>query len=126
MFVIFVIAAVLIVVFLILTRTSRRDSAVENRLRRMAAAGQNHAVFNDLYFEAARAYAVAKGAPPTRGDSASAKTVIDGQVYQIYLSRAAGGGTSVLLEEYEAQRDRIKSLMDEMSRTSSSDREIPF
>lgn len=106
----------LLVVFLVVTRGSRRDTAIENRVRRMISAGENFAVFEDLYFEAAKSYAVAKGSSSDDNESASTKAVIDGEVYMLYFSRAVGGGTSILVEDYDDHRERMSSLFSELTK----------
>ncbi|WP_326894471.1 hypothetical protein U8P73_35900 (plasmid) [Rhizobium beringeri] len=82
-------------IYIFASRKSRRDDAVENRVKKMVAAGQNIAVFTDLYFEAARSYAIAKGARAADQDGASATMVIGGRPYFVVFSRAAGGGTAI-------------------------------
>jgi len=70
------------------SRKSRRDEAVEKRVRRVVLARQNHVTFPDLYFEAARAHAIAKGGG-TGGeeDSASVTMVIEGTPYFVVFTR---------------------------------------
>jgi hypothetical protein len=91
------------------SRKSRRDEAVEKRVRRVVLARQNHVTFPDLYFEAARAHAIAKGGG-TGGeeDSASVTMVIEGTPYFVVFTRVPvpeGGGTTISVTEHDRIRD---------------------
>ena len=74
------------------SRKSRRNDAIEGRVKKMVSNGKNHAVFNDLYFEAARTYAIEKGAKAADSTSASAHILVGGKTYFVVFSKAAGGG----------------------------------
>ncbi|KAB2784578.1 hypothetical protein F9K97_16515 [Brucella anthropi] len=63
------------------SRKSRRDEAVETRVKKMVSAGKDYAVFSDLYFEAARSYAIAKGAQAADHEAASATVLVDSTPY---------------------------------------------
>lgn len=92
------------VLYMYASRDSRRDKAVELRLRRMLHAGRDYAIFNDIYFEAARAYAIAKGCSGRDGDAASADVMIDGRAISVTFLRDSGGGTTFMTETV-ASRD---------------------
>lgn len=100
-------------VYLFASAKSRRDSAVETRVKRMISSGVHSSTFSDLYYEAAKSYAVAKGATAADHESASAKVVINGQVYFVVFIRDYDGGTMItadLLSNVE------KSILSNMSR----------
>ena len=73
----------------------------------MVSAGKDYAVFADLYFEAARSYAVEKGAKAPEQDAASAHILIDGRTYFVVFTRAASGGTAIGVEDADAVRRRV-------------------
>lgn len=89
------------------SRKSRRNDAIEGRVKKMVSNGKNHAVFNDLYFEAARTYAIEKGAKAADSTSASAHILVGGKTYFVVFSKAAGGGTAFRVEDAQAARDRV-------------------
>lgn len=94
-------------IYLVASRKSRRSDAVENRVKKMVSAGKDYAVFADLYFEAARSYAVEKGAKAPEQNVASAHIVVDGRTYFVVFTRAASGGTAIGVEDADAVRRRI-------------------
>jgi len=94
-------------IYLVASRKSRRSDAIESRVKKMVSAGKDYAVFADLYFEAARSYAVEKGAKASDENSASAHIVVDGRTYFVVFTRAASGGTIFGVEEADSVRKRI-------------------
>lgn len=94
-------------IYIFASRTSRRNDAVESRVKKMVSAGKGSASFSDLYFEAARSYAIEKGAKAPEPNAASAHILVDGRKYFVVFSRAASGGTRISVEESEAVRHRI-------------------
>ena len=94
-------------IYLVASRKSRRSDAIESRVKKMVLAGKDYAVFADLYFEAARSYAVEKGAKAADENAASAHIVVDGRTYFVVFSRAASGGTIFGVEEADSVRQRI-------------------
>jgi len=94
-------------IYLVASRKSRRSDAIESRVKKMVSAGKDYAVFADLYFEAARSYAVEKGAKAPERNAASAHIIVDGRTYFVVFTRAASGGTAIGVEDAEAVRDRI-------------------
>jgi hypothetical protein len=83
------------VIYLFASRKSRRDEAVEERVRRMVSGGVSNATFHDLYFDAARAYAIAKGATAAERDAASATMLVDGRPYFVVFMRERGSSTAI-------------------------------
>ena len=75
----------------------------------MAATDTKNTTFDELYYEAARSYAVSKGAniDPRYPDVISAKVLIEGAVYFAMFLRAASGGTIVRLEEARRAEARL-------------------
>ena len=68
-------------IYIFASRISRRDDAVESRVKKMVSAGRGSASFSDLYFEAARSYAIEKGAKAPEPNAASANILVDGRKY---------------------------------------------
>lgn len=94
-------------IYLVASQKSRRSDAIESRVKKMVSVGQDYAVFADLYFEAARSYAIAKGAKAADENAASAHIVVDGRTYFVVFTRAASGGTIFGVEEADSVRRRI-------------------
>jgi hypothetical protein len=86
-------------IYLFASRKSRRDDAVELRVRRMVSGGVSNATFHDLYFEAAKAYAIAKGATAADRDAASATMLVDGRTYFVVFMRERGSGTTISVRD---------------------------
>lgn len=95
------------VIYMYASRDTRRDRAVETRVRRMLTAGREYAVFNDIYFEAARAYAIAKGCSGRDQDAASADIMIDGRAISVTFLRDSGGGTTFMTESVSTRDARL-------------------
>ena len=94
-------------IYIFASRTSRRNDAVESRVKKMVSAGKGSAAFSDLYFEAARSYAIEKGAKAPEPNAASAHILVDGRNYFVVFSRATSGGTMISVEESDAVRRRV-------------------
>ena len=92
---IFFFVVVIAAVYFFASSKSRRDAAIETRVKKMLAAGVDYATFSDLYYEAAKSYAVAKGAQAADDQSASAKVVVNGSVYFVVFIRERDGGTTI-------------------------------
>src|SRR5690554_5071865 len=92
------------------SRRSRRDEAVEERVRRMVGARRAYADFPELYFEAARAYAIAKGgSASSEDDAASVTMVVDGRPYFVVFTKDhPGGGTLIGISDYDRFRDEVE------------------
>lgn len=82
-------------IYLFASRKSRRDDAVEERVKKMVSVGQTYAEFSDLYFEAARSYAIAKGAIAPEPDAASAMMIVNHRTCFVVFMRRAAGGTTI-------------------------------
>lgn len=87
------------VIYIFASRKSRRNGAVEDRVRKMISAGKQYTTFGDLYFEAARSYAIAKGANAPDKDAASTKMIVNGRTYFVVFMRDHGGGTVISARE---------------------------
>lgn len=113
------IAIVAYVIYLYASRETRRDKAVETRVRRMLGARTEYAEFNEVYFEAAKAYAIAKGGG---GDdrAASADVMIAGQPLSVTFVRDNGGGTVFMIESVAKRNAWLHSSMGVTSPSSSS------
>ncbi|MBB3913895.1 hypothetical protein [Rhizobium fabae] len=86
-------------IYVFASRESRRNRAVESRVKKVIDAGQTYGVFQDLYFEAARGYARSKGAKAADTDGASAQMLVNGRLYFVVFVKAAGGGTAVSITD---------------------------
>lgn len=95
---ILIVAVVAAVVYFFASSKSRRDAAVESRVTKMVSAGVRSSTFPDLYYEAAKAYAVSKGATAADNESAAAKMIIGGMVYFVVFIRDTDGGTMITAE----------------------------
>lgn len=83
-------------VYFFASHKSRRSEAVESRIRRMVSAGVSSSSFPDLYFEAAKSYAISKdGRYGADLESASALIIIAGSVYSVVFVRSVDGGTII-------------------------------
>ena len=111
--VVILILAVAGIVFFFASYKTRRDMAVESRVKRMVAAAVSSSTFSDLYYDAAKSYAVSKGAKAADHESASAKIVIDGSVYFVVFIRDTGGGTIITVE---SDSNVTKRMLDDMNR----------
>lgn len=87
--------------------TMRRNGIIEGRIREMVSRSEQYSIFNDLFFESARGYAIEKGAKAAEANSASARVEIDGTFYVVVFCKAAGGGTVFDVEEAAAVKRRI-------------------
>lgn len=86
-------------IYILASRKSRRNDAVEDRVRKMISAGKKYTTFGDLYFEAARSYAIAKGANAPDKDAASTKMIVNGRTYFVVFMKDHGGGTAISARE---------------------------
>lgn len=96
-------------IYLFFSRKSRRVDAVESRIKKLVLANKEFAVFKDLYFEAARSYAIAKGAQSPEKDAASATVVIDSRVYFVTFMRDPSGGTAISARDKRAVEREFES-----------------
>jgi len=100
-----------IAIYMIASRKSRRADEIEGRVKRMIRAGQDYAHFPELYYEAARGYAVEKGATSADQDGASATIVVEGRAYFVVFSRGVDGGTSIGWEDKRSVEDKILGVI---------------
>lgn len=94
----FLVVFVAVVVYFFASSKTRRDTAIESRVQKMIRGNVDFASFSDLYFEAAKSYAVSKGATAADDQSASAKVVVNGTVYFVVFTRQRDGGTSISVD----------------------------
>ena len=99
-------------IYLFASRKSRRSEAVESRIKQLISTGKDHAVFEDLYFEAAHSYAVDRGAKAPEKNAASTHVVVDGCNYFVVFSRSVSGGTTIGIEEADAVRKRFDNVFE--------------
>lgn len=78
---------------------SRRRKAIEERVKRMLLSRVDFAEFNDLFFEAARKFALENGAKHPDSDAASTYIQLGGRLYNIIFTRSSSGGTWIHLQE---------------------------
>jgi len=86
---------------------NRRNEAIEGRIKKMVSSGKDYAVFDELYFEAARTYAIEKGAKAADSTSASASVLVGGTTYRVMFVRATSGGTIFGVEDAQDVKDRV-------------------
>ena len=97
-------------IYLFASRKSRRDDAVEKRVRMLISAGQAYATFNDLYFDAALSYAIAKGAKAAEQDAASTTMLVDGRTYFVVFMRERGNGTAISVRGTDSVERELSSF----------------
>ncbi|MFD3191763.1 hypothetical protein ACFMPD_16045 [Sedimentitalea sp. HM32M-2] len=94
-------------IYFVASHKSRRDKAVESRVKRMVSKGLDQALSSDLFFEAARSYAVSKGARAPEKDAASTHMLVDGEMYFVVFARAAQGGTMISVRPKDEGRTEV-------------------
>lgn len=94
-------------IYFVASHKSRRDKAVENRVKRMVSKGLDQALLSDLFFEAARSYAVSKGAKAPEKDAASTHMLVDGESYFVVFTRSAQGGTMISVRPKDEVRTEV-------------------
>lgn len=87
--------------------SQRRDKIIEGRIKDMVSRGEGYAVFDEIYYDSARGYAIDRGAKAADATSASTRIEIDGKVYSVVFSKSAGGGTVFGVDDAQAVRDRL-------------------
>lgn len=109
------IIAVAGIVYFFASSKTRRDTAVESRVKRMLSSGVSSSTFPDLYYEAAKSYAISKGATAADHESASAKVVIDGSVYFVVFIRDTDGGTIISAQRNSGVTKKILGDINRMN-----------
>jgi hypothetical protein len=94
-------------IYFVASHKSRREKAVESRVKRMVSDGLDQALSSDLFFEAARSYAVSKGARAPERDTASTHMLVDSETYFVVFTRAAGGGTMISVRPKDEVRTEV-------------------
>ena len=98
-------------IYFFASRDSRRDKAVESRVKKMVSLGREYAEFPELYYDAAKSYALAKGATETNSDrdSSSATILVNGRSYfVVFIRHQTGNGTSMSVRDSCAVRAEIE------------------
>ena len=98
-------------IYLWISRKTRRSRAIERRVKEMMATGKNYMVFSELYFEAARGYAVEKGAKASDHNSASAHIIIDDRDYLVIFTRSTTGGTIISIRDGNMVKDYLDDII---------------
>lgn len=73
----------------------------------MVSQGEDYAVFDDLPFQQAHAYAIEKGAKAADTNAASTHFVVSGKTYFVVFTRAHSGGTIFGVEDSQSVRERV-------------------
>lgn len=105
-------------IYIFTSRRSRREHAVESKINKLVLANQEFAVFKDLYFEAARRYAIDKGAQSPEKNAASATVVINGCQYFVTFMREPSGGTSISVRDKRSVEKEVENDLHGMLRNS--------
>lgn len=113
------------IIYLFASRKSRRDDAIESRIKQMLSQGRERAEFSDLYFEAARSYAVAKGAIAPDQNAASAKVLINGHSYSAMFTRGLKGGTAIFVRTTDAiNNELVRDLNERLKHSNLKDEQV--
>ncbi|MFK3711109.1 hypothetical protein [Leclercia adecarboxylata] len=97
-------------IYLFLSKEKRRNSAIENRIKKMILSGVNYCGFKEIYYEAAKSYAISKGSRAADNESAGATIEINGKNYFAVFIRRNDGGVDISLQ-YEEQ---VTKFVDEL------------
>lgn len=100
-------------IYIFSSRKSRRDGAVEARVKKLIQENRSHGVFADLHFEAARSYAMAKGAQSPEQDAASTTIIVNGRSYFVTFMMDVGGGTAISARDSRAVEIEIERDLEE-------------
>lgn len=87
-------------IYLYASRHTRKEEAVEGRIRGMIVTKREMVTFPELYYEAARSYAVSKGCTVSDHESASASIMLNGKAYFAVFLRERDGGTTITLQDH--------------------------
>lgn len=103
-------------IYFFASRDSRRDRAVETRVKRMVSQRMEYAEFPDLYYDAAKSYAIAKGHRGSEEGSSSTTMLVNNRSYFVIFIRQNGNGTSISARESrivqaEIERDMTRHLV---------------
>lgn len=109
-------------IYIFASKRSRRDDAIEKRIRAMIANGNDFATFNDIYFDAAKSYAAEKGSRSDDPAIAIAKIVIDHVVYRVSFMRSRVGGTEIHLESDEKFTSFVKTIEDQIYEKNNNEK----
>lgn len=114
-------------IYIYASRHTRKERAVEGRIRAMIAAKKDMATFSDLYYEAARSYAVSKGCTVSDHEPASAAVMIDGKAWNTVFLRERDGGTTITLQDHAVVQKKFnKDLERVLSVARSQENEYSY
>ncbi len=112
-------------IYIYASKKSRRDEAVERRIKAMVSSGERHAIFSELYFEGAHSYAIAKGAQAPEQNAASAHILVNGEQYFATFVRTNTGGTEIFLNLSSSVRNRVTAhIAADTSQVESTSRSL--
>lgn len=94
-------------IYVFSSRKSRRDEAVESRVKKLIAAGRGYSTFSDLYFDAARKYAEDKGGT-SEHDYASVRMIVSDRLYSVSFMNDGGGGTNISVRDWRDVENEIE------------------
>jgi hypothetical protein len=110
-------ALVTYVVYLALTKSSRRNKVIFSKVRELVATGKESAVLSQLFYESAKSFAAENGASmsPYKNDPEDdcliVNLVIDGIKYNVCFQRGMKGETLLTVEtEVKTKEDIINSF----------------
>lgn len=102
------------IVYLVLTKTSRRNNIIESEIRRLISTGEDSVVLEHLYYESAKSFARDHGASMSRYKNDSAddcllvELQIDNYKCTVTLQRWTKGGT--LLSMLKCENSPVKEI----------------
>lgn len=112
-------------IYVFSSRKSRRDEAVESRVKKLIAAGRGYSTFSDLYFDAARKYAEDKGGT-SEHDYASVRMLVSDRLYSVSFMNDGGGGTNISVMDWRDVENEIeRDLKDRLGKSAEAEEKIP-
>ncbi|WP_447904163.1 tetratricopeptide repeat protein [Stenotrophomonas geniculata] len=112
-------------IYIYASRHTRKERAVEGRIRAMIAARKDMATFSELYYEAARSYAVSKGCTVSDHESASAAVMIDGKAWNAVFLKERDGGTTITLQDHAVVQKKFDSDLERLLAVSRRQQDQP-
>lgn len=112
-------------IYVFSSRKSRRDEAVESRVKKLIAAGESYSTFSDLYFDAARKYAEEKGGTSEQ-DYASVRMLVSDRLYSVSFMNDGGGGTNISVMDWRDVENQIeRDLKDRLGGSAETEEKAP-
>lgn len=112
-------------IYIYASRHTRKERVVEGRIRAMIAAKKDVATFSELYYEAARSYAISKGCTVSDHEAASAAVMIDGRAHYVVFLRERDGGTTITLQDHAEVERRTQDDVDSVIAAGKSVEQVP-